>query len=80
MKDYSKRQVTTVRHEYRMVTPADWVDVDKMWHHAAHAWRQLKGLDNLQPDYVPSAEALQYSTHDEYVVISFEVSTEERLS
>lgn len=58
-------------------TRVNWTDVDKMWHHAAIAYRKAKGL----PDGASIPDnAIWYEAHDEAVVIAFELSRRETQS
>lgn len=68
MKDFSITEVTTTRREYRMKTPAFWVDVEKMRTTAGQKMKDLLGTSHI------SDSSLTYDVGDDCIIISFETS------
>lgn len=66
--EYSVEEVTTTVVRYRIKTPANWNDVDQMWHHARMALNKHKGRDHIA---TPCDDEMWYEPGDEDLAVCF---------
>ena len=69
MIDYETRQTKVTRCEFVVKTPVNWVELEKVYHHVAQAWRNRSQVCN-QSLY---DDTIRVTVTDEAVVLYYEV-------